>query len=372
MFNDPISEGFGEAKDVGVKTEEEVLERTVTIGEAIGAVDGEEFSFRKKGMGLIEEEGEEESGEHVSERSVVGSPPLCLASGIGIGGGVGLDLDLSNLAILDGGDDLEEYYQRMIEQCPFHPLFLRNYAQLLLFKGDHHGAEEYYSRASLADPEDGELWMQYAKLVWELHRDQDRASSYFKLATELAPQDCNVLAAYASFLWEIEDDEEEVSQKESIDELSFQVAEGVRIGAPDSITDISGKSENLEDYYRKMIGENPNNSLFLKNYAKFLCESKRDLQGAEEYYLRAVLTDPGDGEITAEYAQLVWEVHHDSHKASVYFERAVQASPENSHVLAAYASFLWQIEDDEEDGFRQEIQVQVPHFPERTMSTANV
>lgn len=131
VFNDPISEGFGEAKDVGVKTEEEVLERTVTIGEAIGAADGEEFSFRKKGMGLIEEEGEEESGEVVSERSVVGSPPLCLASGIGIDGGVGLDLDLSNLAILDGGDDLEEYYQRMIEQCPFHPLFLRNFAQLL-------------------------------------------------------------------------------------------------------------------------------------------------------------------------------------------------------------------------------------------------
>lgn len=63
-----------------------------------------------------------------------------------------------------------------------------------------------------------------------------------------------------------------VSQKESIDELSFHVAKGVRIGAPDSITDISGKSENLEDYYRKMIGENPNNSLFLRNYAKFLCE----------------------------------------------------------------------------------------------------
>lgn len=59
--------------------------------------------------------------------------------------------------------------------------------------GDLHGAEEYYSRASLADPEDGEIWMQYAKLVWDLHRDQERASSYFKLATEVSPQDWFVL-----------------------------------------------------------------------------------------------------------------------------------------------------------------------------------
>ncbi|XP_010105207.2 uncharacterized protein LOC21394528 isoform X1 [Morus notabilis] len=393
VFNNQIPDGFEEVKDVNVKKDQissgkEVLERTVTIGEAINEAvncDGgdKDFSFGEKGMGLIEEEeGEEELEEVVNggiqnlgfggevERKI-GSPPLCLDSGIGIGG-VGLDLDLANLN--EGRDimEMEEYYKRMVERCPFHPLFLRNYAQFLQSKGDLHGAEEYYSRASLADPEDGEIWMQYAKLVWDLHRDQERASSYFKLATEVSPQDCSVLAAYASFLWEIEDDEEEVSQTESINELGLRVAGGVRIGEPDSFTDVSRRSENLEDHYRKMIKENPNNPLFLRNYAKFLSESKADLQGAEEYYLRAVLADPGDGEITAEYAKLVWELHHDSHKASIYFERAVQASPENCHVLAAYASFLWQNDDDEEDGLRQENRVQVPRNHERTMTAANV
>lgn len=56
-------------------------------------------------------------------------------------------------------------------------------------KGDLQGAEEYYSRAILADPGDGEILSQYAKLVWELHRDQDRAASYFERAIQASPDD---------------------------------------------------------------------------------------------------------------------------------------------------------------------------------------
>lgn len=48
---------------------------------------------------------------------------------------------------------------------------------------------EYYSRATLADPEDGELLVQYAKFVWENLNDQDRALSYFERAAQAAPQD---------------------------------------------------------------------------------------------------------------------------------------------------------------------------------------
>ncbi|KAJ7972588.1 Tetratricopeptide repeat (TPR)-like superfamily protein [Quillaja saponaria] len=111
----------------------------------------------------------------------------------------------------DGGDrqGIEEHYQRMVDENPGNPLFLRNYAEFLYqSKQDLRGADEYYSRAILADPRDGELLSQYAKLVWELHHDHDRASSYFERAVQASPEDCQVHAAYANFLWEIEDDED--------------------------------------------------------------------------------------------------------------------------------------------------------------------
>lgn len=55
-------------------------------------------------------------------------------------------------------------------------------------KGDLLGAEEYYSRAILADPTDGETISQYAMLIWQLHRDKYKASSYFKRAVQASPE----------------------------------------------------------------------------------------------------------------------------------------------------------------------------------------
>ncbi|KAI3974595.1 hypothetical protein MKX01_029585 [Papaver californicum] len=109
--------------------------------------------------------------------------------------------------------------------------------------------------------------------------------------------------------------------------------------------------EEIGEYYKNMVEENPSTALFLRNYAQFLYKSKGDLRGADEYYSRAVLADPRDGDLLAQYAKLVWELHHDYERALSYFERAVQAAPEDSHVHAAYASFLWETEDcdDEED-----------------------
>jgi len=50
----------------------------------------------------------------------------------------------------------------MIEEDPCNGIFLRNYAQFLYrVKGDYRRAEEYYSRAILADPDDGELLSEY-------------------------------------------------------------------------------------------------------------------------------------------------------------------------------------------------------------------
>ncbi|CAN1131477.1 hypothetical protein LINPERHAP2_LOCUS6424 [Linum perenne] len=105
--------------------------------------------------------------------------------------------------------------------------------------------------------------------------------------------------------------------------------------------------QGTEEYYKRMVLENPGDSLFLRNYAHFLHQTKKDLKGAEEYYSRAILVDPSDGDILSQYAKLVWELHHDEDRASAYFERSVQASPHNCHVHAAYASFLWEVDQDE-------------------------
>ena len=135
--------------------------------------------------------------------------PLFLARGLGIdrlgsgllgadGGGGGFGG--SNLVTSGNGGDrsgIEMHYKKMIEEDPCNGIFLRNYAQFLyrvssslicstanlgtlsdlaekqsnkqshLFrhhfqvKGDYRRAEEYYSRAILADPDDGELLSEY-------------------------------------------------------------------------------------------------------------------------------------------------------------------------------------------------------------------
>lgn len=108
-------------------------------------------------------------------------------------------------------------------------------------------------------------------------------------------------------------------------------------------------SENIEEYYQKILEGNPANSLILRNYAQYLYETKHDYLKAEEYYSRAILAQPGDGEVLARYAKLIWELHGDEQRASVYFEQAVQASPSDCHVLAAYASFLWNSNTDGEE-----------------------
>ncbi|KAJ6339064.1 hypothetical protein OIU76_008514 [Salix suchowensis] len=134
-----------------------------------------------------------------------------------------------------------------------------------------------------------------------------------------------------------------------------------------------GDMHGTEEYYKRMVHENPGNPLVLRNYAQFLYQTKRDLQGAEEFYSRAILADPKDGEILSQYGRLVWESHQDHDRASSYFERGVQASPEDCHVHAAYASFLWETEGgDGVDGDvpPKDFDAKPPHFLEGAVAFA--
>ncbi|CAI9107550.1 OLC1v1006929C1 [Oldenlandia corymbosa var. corymbosa] len=124
-----------------------------------------------------------------------------------------------------------------------------------------------------------------------------------------------------------------------------------------------GNSFMMEEHYKNMLNEDPNNSLCLRNYAQFLHQTKKDLPSAEEYYGRAILADPTDGEVLCQYAKLVWELYHDSHRAKDYFERAVHAAGEDSHVQAAYACFLWETGDEDEDYSPSEGPMERPIVP---------
>uniref|UniRef100_A0A7N0U3E7 Uncharacterized protein n=1 Tax=Kalanchoe fedtschenkoi TaxID=63787 RepID=A0A7N0U3E7_KALFE len=273
------------------------LQRSVTIGDRIDALGSEDFTFGEEtGMGLIVEESEVEEDQE-EEFTICG--PFW-------------NHDAHTVA-----SDL------------------RKEAQLLMSNGDMEGAKDYFYRATVANPHDGEMLLQYAKLVWQLHRDQDKAFKYFERAALAAPENCDILGAYASFLWEIpeNEDEDDSFPQELLNTYS------------DPLLALT----NNEDYCQKMIEENSSDPLFLKTYSQFLYQSKRDLHGAEEYFPRAIQANPGDGEIMTQYAKLIWELHHDHAKALSYFERAVEIAPGDCHVAAAYASFLWEVSEGEDE-----------------------
>ncbi|CAI9753632.1 unnamed protein product [Fraxinus pennsylvanica] len=130
-------------------------------------------------------------------------------------------------------------------------------------------------------------------------------------------------------------------------------------------------NENTDSYYQKMIEANPNNSLLLANYAKFLKEVKGDFAKAEEYCGRAILADPTDGSVLSLYADLVWQTQRDAARAEAYFDQAVKADPNDSYVLASYARFLWDAEDDEEEEVENRCEMDNTNSPPKFFKEAS-
>ncbi|XP_023545630.1 uncharacterized protein LOC111805006 [Cucurbita pepo subsp. pepo] len=111
-------------------------------------------------------------------------------------------------------------------------------------------------------------------------------------------------------------------------------------------------------YYQKMIEANPENSLLLSNYARFLMEVRGDLLKAEEYCGRSISANPNDGNVISMYADLIWKNHKDASRAESYHLQAAKTSPDDSFVLASYARFLWdageEVEDDDDDDDKED------------------
>ncbi|GER52221.1 tetratricopeptide repeat protein [Striga asiatica] len=332
---------------------EDLIREKIERSDAIGKTIDTQFTFGSNSMRIIEEEDDDDEEEEEKERVFQG-------------------LDKYGPWDFDHDGDLDGYFSKLVEKDPSNPLVLRNYAQYLESRRDFSGAEEYYYRAMLADPKDGEVLSQYAKLVWEIHGDQAKASHYFKRAVQAAPENSNVLAAYASFMWNIDDesDEEERWPNNQVDDeysavvdpsttgfkevkrpssppLHLAMGLGLDSQNIDCIDTCSDESSNVEEYYKRMTEENPHNLSSLRSYALFLHQSRGDLSGAEEYCSRAILEDPNDGQMLCLYANILWQLHGDKDRALAHFERAVLASPEDSNVLAAYAKFLWETDAEE-------------------------
>ncbi|KAA8543420.1 hypothetical protein F0562_021085 [Nyssa sinensis] len=140
--------------------------------ESLMEMKGNGLNLEERNMGLNEEMRYLNDYKHVGfeENREEVNTEMYLARGLGLngvstigflgGGGGGGGGDFIPVAFGrggggggGGGGGIEEHYKRMVEENPGNPLFLRNYAQFLYqSKHDIHKAEEYYSRAILADP----------------------------------------------------------------------------------------------------------------------------------------------------------------------------------------------------------------------------
>ncbi|KAJ4874023.1 Tetratricopeptide repeat (TPR)-like superfamily protein [Raphanus sativus] len=273
---------------------DENLDRTVSIGDSVEA----DFSFAKHSSiiddALSIKEEEDEKRFEIEQRPP--SPPMHLAAGLGIdkfdlyGSSEIINFDFPSFDDESCGD----YYKRMLEEYPLHPLLLRNYASFLEYKGDVNGAEEYYHKCTVVEPSDGVALANYGRLVMKLHGDEAKALSYFERAVQASPEDSNVLGAYASFLWEINDEDD--------DEVDDSFGNRSQQGREDS-----------------------------------------EPEGGEKRSSR--LSETEDGETLCRYAKAFWSINGDQEKALFYFEKAVEASPNDSIILGEYARFLWEIEE---------------------------
>ncbi|KAF3586256.1 hypothetical protein F2Q69_00025823 [Brassica cretica] len=268
---------------------DENLDRTVSIGDSVEA----DFSFAKHTSSSIDALSIKEEDEKSFE---IERPPMHLAAGLGIDKfddlyGGEISFDLPSLDDERCGD----YYERMLEEYPLHPLLLRNYANFLEYKGDVNGAEEYYHKCTVVEPSDGVALANYGRLVMELHKDEAKALSCFERAVQASPEDSNVLGAYASFLWEINDEDDDEGDDDAFGDRTRQ-----------------GKED-----FEPEAGE------------------KRSSR----------LSETEEGETLCRYAKAFWSINGDKEKALFYFEKAVEASPNDSIILGEYARFLWEIEE---------------------------
>ncbi|KAF8111616.1 hypothetical protein N665_0074s0140 [Sinapis alba] len=294
LKSEPSLSSYCESGD-GLKPQDPVTgikESSVSVGDSFDA----DSSFAKHNTDVLSIKEEDSQGERGDEDVVIkkidDERPPSLPMHLDKFDLYGKDINFDLPSFDD--ESCGDYYKRMLDEYPSHPLLLKNYASFLEYRGDLNGAEEYYHKCTVVEPGDGVALANYGRLVMQLHQDEAKASSYFERAVQASPNDSNVLAAYASFLWEI--------QAEDDDEDGDSFEGSTRQGREDSEPEAAGE---------------------------------RGLR----------LSETEDGETLCRYAKAFWSIKGDHEKALFYFEKAVEASPNDSIILGEYARFLWEIEE---------------------------
>ncbi|KAH7672899.1 TPR-like protein [Dioscorea alata] len=93
--------------------------------------------------------------------------------------------------------------------------------------------------------------------------------------------------------------------------------------------------------YQKALSHDPENTLFLCNFAQFLYLVLQDHDRAEYYFKRAVKVQPADAEALDKYASFLWLVRKDLTAAEETYLEAIAADPGNPLYASHYAHFLW-------------------------------
>ncbi|WRX12533.1 hypothetical protein QQP08_005020 [Theobroma cacao] len=93
-------------------------------------------------------------------------------------------------------------YQMCIAEEPTNPLLVVNYARFLyLVAHDHDRAEEWFKRAIQIEPPDAEALGQYADFLWKVRNDHWEAEERYLQAVAADPENPHYASKYADFLW---------------------------------------------------------------------------------------------------------------------------------------------------------------------------
>jgi protein O-mannosyl-transferase len=98
--------------------------------------------------------------------------------------------------------------------------------------------------------------------------------------------------------------------------------------------------DEAEACYKKALQIDPTRSFTLSNYAQFLFDVRKDLNGAEAFHKRAVEGGSTDAYSLVRYATFLDSVRNDADKAEDLFKSALQLAPKDGFARSRYAQFL--------------------------------
>jgi Tfp pilus assembly protein PilF len=131
--------------------------------------------------------------------------------------------------------------------------------------------------------------------------------------------------------------------------IAFDPQESVFLGNyANFLQNVSSDYERAEEYYQSAIEADPQNAISLGNYALFLKNVRGDYERAEEYYQRAIEADPKRANNLGNYALFLQNVRGDYERAEEYYQRAIEADPQHANTLGNYALFLQNVRGDYE------------------------